>query len=98
MFDNELRLFGTHVGEFYVAIAAHPAGVEHVALVAFFVTTHADLIGIDHHDEVAGVGMRCVNGFVAATKHIGNLDGDATQSLVSSVHNIPFFGVAGFSS
>ena len=42
--------------------------------------------------------MRRINGFVAATKYIGDLDGDATQSLVGSVHNIPFFGVAGFGS
>jgi hypothetical protein len=57
-----------HLGEVGLADAAGVAGVAVVHLVLSLVAGHAQLLGVDHDDVVAGVDVRGVDGLVLAAQ------------------------------
>ena len=95
VFDDELRLLGAHFGHRNVAFAAHPARIEHVALIAVLFATDADFLGVDDNYEITSICMRRIDDFMTATQYVGNFHGDATECLVGSVNHVPALGVVG---
>lgn len=93
VFDDKLGFVGTHVFHRDVLVAAHPAGVKHIALVGVLLAGDLDLLRIYNHNEIAGIGMRRVGRLVATTQNIGDLDRNTTEGLIGGVHNVPRFGV-----
>jgi hypothetical protein len=60
---------------------------------------HAQLVGIDHDDEIAGIHVRGVNRLVLATQTRSDLCGQTTQHLICCVYQKPvvldFLGFSG---
>ena len=70
------------------------AGVD---LLLLFLAGQTHLISIDHHDEVAGINMRCESGARFATNEIGGSHGDLAEDLILGVNDPPLAGhVLGF--
>ena len=67
-------------------LAARVAAVE---LLGGLVTAHLHLVGVDDDHEIAGVEVGGEAGFVFAAQHLGNLAGQAAESLILSVHQEP---------
>lgn len=93
VFDDELRFFGAHLCHCDVAFAAHPARIEHVALIAVFLAGDFDLLSIDNNDEIASVCMRCIDSLMTAAQYIGDFYGDATECFFGGVNHEPVLGV-----
>ena len=91
--DDELRLLGAHLSHCDVAFAAHPAGVEHIALITVLLARDLDLLRVDDDDEIAGVCMRCIDSLVTAAQYIGDFYGDATECFFGGVNHEPILGV-----
>ena len=60
-----------------------------VHLVFRLVAGHAQLVGIDHDDEIAGVHVRRVNRLVLAAQTRCDLAGQTTQHLVCGINQKP---------
>ena len=56
---------------------------------ADFVSGHLDLAGIDHDDEIAGINMWSIRGFMLTAKHTGNLRCQASDRLPIGIDDIP---------
>ena len=76
-------------GELAVALAADEAGEEHVLILDFLLAREHHLVGVDHHDVVAGVHARSIGGLVPATDKIGGLDGEATEGNLGGIDQVP---------
>ncbi len=91
-----------HILEFGGVDAAGIAGVTVVGLVVGFVAGHTNFGGVDDNDEVTGIDVRGVDGFVFATQTEGHFAGDPTENLVLCVNHEPLmhdfgrFGAEGF--
>ena len=96
--DNKLGFFSTHFAHADVAFAAHPTGVEHIALIGVLFARDLDLLCVDDYNEVARVCVRRVGRLVATTEHVGNFYGNAAECLVGSIDDEPGLSVVGFSS
>ena len=68
---------------------ADVAGETVVHLVLQLLAGHRDLLGIDHHQVVAGVDVRGVDGLVLAAQAVGQLGGQAAEGLAGGVDEIP---------
>lgn len=69
--------------------ATGETGVGVVHFIGGLGTGNTNLLGIDHDDVVTGINMRSVFGLVLATQAGSDLGGQTTQSLTSSVDNVP---------
>src|SRR6185503_11478590 len=68
------------------------AGVVRVPVINFakgLAARDADLGGIQHHDEIAGIDVRRVFRLVLAAQAHGDLGREASEYLVLGVHNVP---------
>ncbi len=79
--EHLLERLGLHV--------ADRAGVPVVDLVLQLAAGDADLLGVDHDDEVAGIDVRGVDGLVLAAQPMGQGRGQAAQRLAFGVHEVP---------
>lgn len=70
-------------------LAADPSGEAGVNLFALFVTAEADLVCIDHHDEIASVNVRGENWLVLTTEQACCFNCNLTENFVLSVNHIP---------
>lgn len=77
MLDGEVRGFTVkHLCDGSVFFAASPAGVEHVVVLFFhFFTCEGDFFCVDDDDEVTGIHVRCVEGFIATSEDVCDFDG-----------------------
>ena len=64
-------------------------GVALVDLTLFLSTAEYDLLGIDHHDVVAGVEMRRIGRLILAAQNPGDLDRKAAQNLAFRINHNP---------
>lgn len=87
--DDELGTARTALFEGLGVVAADETRKAHVALGFFFFAGHANLVGIDHNDEITGVGMGGENGFLLTTHQIGRLDSNTAQDLIFGINDPP---------
>ncbi len=69
--------------------AARITGVTIVDLVRQLAAGDAHLVGVDDDDEVAGVDVRRVLGFVLAAQPMRDLGRQSSERTIGSVHNEP---------
>lgn len=97
--DQQFGPAGLALLESFAFVAADVTGKTGVDFRLCLLAGHAHLGSIDHHDEVAGVTMRSVDGFVFAAQDVGNFRRDAPEDFVLSIDNPPaaldFFGFGG---
>ena len=89
MFDEPFGLLGADLRDGGVFLAAFPAGIGHELLVRFFFAGDTDFFRVDDNDEIAGVEMRRINGFVFATQYVGNLRGQTTEHRAIGINDVP---------
>ena len=70
-------------------MATDKSGKAHEILLLLFLAGEPDLLGVDHHDEVARITMRRVNSLFLAAQKVGGFDRHATEHLVFGVDNPP---------
>ena len=56
------------------------------------VARHAQLVGVDDHDIIAGIDMGGVDRLVLAAQTMGDLGSEAPQNLVRCVDHDPVVG------
>ena len=88
-FDEELGAAGLTLLEGLAFVSADVAGETGVDFGGAFLAGHADLGGVDDHDEVARVAMRGKHGFVFAAQDVGHFGREAAEDLVFSVDDPP---------
>src|SRR5207237_9087678 len=69
--------------------AARIAGMTVIELVVELVAGDGDLLGVDDHDEVAGVDVRRVLRLRLAAQRVGDLGRQATEGLALGVNDVP---------
>jgi len=72
-----------------VALATNEAGEEHILVLVFFLTGEDNLLGIDDHDEVAGINGGGVGSFVTAANQVGGFDGETTEDFAFGIDKMP---------
>src|SRR4030095_12672433 len=88
--------------ELDAADAARIAAMPVIDFVLGLVAGDADLVGVDDDDEIAGIDVRRVDGFVLAAQAKGDFTGHPAQDLVGRVDHKPLmrhfggFGAEGF--
>ena len=92
--DHGLLHDALRVGQLHLAKRrlSEPAGVAGVAVVALVVglgTCDDDLLGVDDHDEVAEVHVRCVLRLVLAAQQLRHLRSEPTQRKIAGVDEPP---------
>ena len=76
---DQLRMPGAAGADVFGFVAADEAGKAHVTLLLFLFAGEADLLRVDHDDEVAGVDVGGVDRFLFAAEEIGGFDRDADR-------------------
>jgi len=70
-------------------VAADVAGKAHEVFLFFFFAGHANLVGIDHDDEIAGIDMRSENRLLFSAQQVCRFDRDATENLIFGIDQPP---------
>jgi hypothetical protein len=89
VFDQKFRVLGADLFDGLVFFAALPAGIAHVFLGGFLLAGDLDLFGIDDDDEVTGVEVRGIDGFVFAAQNVGNLHSQSSEHGAIGVNHVP---------
>ena len=89
LFEGAAGVLGLHVLETGRVDAARVAGVTVVNLVGGLVARDTELFGIDDDDEVTGIDVRRVDGFVLAAQTEGDFTGHPSENLVGRVNHKP---------
>jgi len=87
--DYKLRAILPEVFYGPVLFIAHVTRIEHVFFILFFGPSEFDFVCIDNDYIVASVNMRRVNGLIATTQSVGDLNSEPAQDLVRCVNNLP---------
>jgi len=87
--QGAVRKARVQLGEIGFLDAARVIGVPVVFLAKRLAARNADLGGVQHDDEIAGIDVRRVFRPVLAAQAHGDLGRKATEHLVLGVHNIP---------
>ena len=87
--DELLGMAGADLGDGGVFFAAFPAGIGHEFLVRFLFAGEADFLGVDHDDEIAGVEVSGINGFVFPAQNVGDLNRQAAKDGAIGIDNVP---------
>ena len=88
-FDEEFGSAGLAFFEGLAFVSANVAGEAGVNFGRGLFAGDANFRGIDDHDEIARVAMRCENGFVFAAQHVGNFGREAAEDLVFGINDPP---------
>ena len=54
-----------------------------------FIACNAQFVGIDYNDIIAGINVRCINGFMFAASTVSNLRSKAAQNFTGRVNDKP---------
>ena len=87
--DELLGLLGANLLDGPVSLAAFPAGIAHELLLGLLLAGEEDLLGVDDDDEVAGIQVRRIDGFVLPAQDIGDLRRQAAQDGAIGVNHVP---------
>src|SRR5688572_1183993 len=88
-FDGALGVLHEQLAECDGLDTADRAGVVVIDLVIELVARDFDLLGVQHHDVIASVDMRAVDGLVLALEAHGDLGAETAQDLVGGIDDIP---------
>ena len=89
MLNDKLRLLLPHFSQAAVAFATDITREEHILVLLLFLACQRYLIGIDDHQEIAGIDVRCVMSVVAATDDVGCFNCETTKHLSFSIDQMP---------
>ena len=74
-----------------VALTARITSVGNIGAIGPFLAGEFHLVGIDDDHIVATINVGCIAGFVFAAQNLGDFGAKATQYLVGSINDYPFF-------
>ena len=87
--DKLFRIALANLSHAAIALAAFPAGVAHEKLLGFLLAGHEDLLGIDHHYEIARVEVGSKDRLVLAAEHISDLNSKPAQNSPIGINHMP---------
>ena len=97
LFNNEFGLFLSELVEADGFDAAGVFGMAVVHLVCRLAARHPYVPGVDDHDVVTSVHVRCILRFVLAAQTAGDLGRQPAQGLAAGVHHVPvLLDICGF--
>src|SRR5215467_8158984 len=71
-------------------VSADVSGKAHEALLLLFLARDANLVGVNHDDEIAGIDMRRKNSLFLSAQKVRCLDRDPTKYLIFGIDQPPF--------
>ena len=89
-FDDALRLACAEFGDGVDLFTTDVAGVADVLLLLFFFTGENHLLGVDDHNEIAGVDVWCEDCLVLAAQEAGCGHSHLTEDFTLGVDDVPF--------
>jgi len=87
--NEALRMLLADLARRFHLLATNIPGVAGVNFLGLLAAAEADLLGVDHDDEITSIDVRRENRLVLAAKQTGGLDSDVSQDLVLGVDNPP---------
>src|SRR5438105_3181699 len=88
--DQQFRMTRTTGAHIFRFVPPNVTGKAHETLLLLFLAGDADLFGIDHDYEIAGIDMGRENRFLLTAQKLCRLHRDATKHLIFGIDQPPF--------